>query len=568
MDPTRWQEIMGQQGAVPQPQAERAEWLAGQWQGLTKFGMDPMEVREMAYPGRTPGVPGDWGGLAQPAQLRPMEGYEKTAFGQWTGQAEQARIIGLQPELPAVEGNIAAQWATQGPVLGAQMGLQQRLLGMGMGGQGITQGFGQDIGAMGRFGRFMGGDQQMMNLVGLAGGGDRAQYGAMDYDVGGEIEEPFTRMLDALSQVDPQSATALGDMFERLQPLVETSGLRMGTTMMTQGFAEGYQLPGGVGAGRFQQYAGVMETGGQRALGMQQRGMQYGYQDWQFGQKQEQLQWSEVSQFGGSFQGFTTPGSFALQQQMTDQSRGWQQYTSDYNDQMRQLQYTQFMENWEVKAERMPQQYEWKREDLAFQGAQTSLQYAWGQEDIGESLRYATGRERRGLLQQQERQTITYAMGMGQLSEQGERLETQEGWAEEDLAREREHYEQRFALGDEYQSQYTAYWEQRYELEDELQEIRQFNARFQLEQDKEQLARARELELSLRAITEVQIAVTQSQENAIALQKVFTDNMLSAFTSANIVVRQIQDSINGINITQVTEYSAMLSGRTSMDIGH
>lgn len=71
------------------------------------------------------------------------------------------------------------------------------------------------------------------------------------------------------------------------------------------------------------------------------------------------------------------------------------------------------------------------------------MQYGWQMEDIGEQLRYSTGRERRQLMKQRERATIQFGMTQGQLGEQGERLDQRRGWAKEDHDRERAFFEQR-----------------------------------------------------------------------------------------------------------------------------
>ncbi len=85
----------------------------------------------------------------------------------------------------------------------------------------------------------------------------------------------------------------------------------------------------------------------------------------------------------------------------------------------------------------------WSREDVQYQMQANQLRYGWTMEDIQEALRYATGRERRQLLIQQERQTIEFSMGMGRGETQLGRLRQQEEWAEEDFERERERHDVR-----------------------------------------------------------------------------------------------------------------------------
>lgn len=96
-------------------------------------------------------------------------------------------------------------------------------------------------------------------------------------------------------------------------------------------------------------------------------------------------------------------------------------------------------QNWQ----KMQTQYQWGKEDLAFRGQQASLQYGWGQEDTETALRYATGRERRQLLKKQERETISYSMGMGRLDTEGDRLDQRHKWDEEEFGRQQEYFKKK-----------------------------------------------------------------------------------------------------------------------------
>ncbi|NIV37477.1 MAG: hypothetical protein GWN58_51085, partial [Anaerolineae bacterium] len=80
---------------------------------------------------------------------------------------------------------------------------------------------------------------------------------------------------------------------------------------------------------------------------------------------------------------------------------------------------------------------------------------------------------------------------------------------------QKRHFLERWRLQDEYQSRYRSYWEQRKALEDELQEIRRFNAQFQLDQDTEALGRAKEMAEHTRAIHAAQTAVNQALDTAL-----------------------------------------------------
>lgn len=168
---------------------------------------------------------------------------------------------------------------------------------------------------------------------------------------------------------------------------------------------------------------------------------QRGYQTWQEGFQQAGLNLTGAYMTGtGEFAG---AGVFPMRREQLD-----------IRDQ-------QFGERWGLNRERLETQGQWgaqdlsagfgrqmtrlgwRMEDLDFRGATSSLQFGWQMEDIQESMRYATGRERRRLMEQRERATITYGMGMGQLETQRGRVRTQMGWAEEDHDKARDRHQQR-----------------------------------------------------------------------------------------------------------------------------
>jgi len=118
--------------------------------------------------------------------------------------------------------------------------------------------------------------------------------------------------------------------------------------------------------------------------------------------------------------------------------------------------------------ERRQIRFDWQAEDIAFQGAKTGLEFGWQMEDIEESMRYATGRQRRQLMQQRERATVRYGMSMGQLDTQEDRLEQRRQWEEEDHEIALEHHEQNV----EWQLRRMELAAEHHELSMELQEER------------------------------------------------------------------------------------------------
>jgi len=523
MGPQQWQQIAQQMLAVSEPEAMQGEFLAGQWQSLLSGGgMSGMDIRNLAFGG----------------QLGQMSSTQQERAGTLGNLMRQMRGYGMDVTVPTTLGGIEKMWENQ-PAMQAQLGLAQQLTGMGAGmsqaGAAAQMLAPQDITG---FRGVLGGDQWAMSRA-LEPGGNMDAY------------------LGVLSELIPPGAMAsLQEMAEKMTPIIDTStGLRVGivsnratSEMGAQAYAEAVDS-GLIGVSGLTANYAMM---GSRERQARQTTLQRGYEDFQVSQQERRLGWSKVSQFGGSFEGFNTRGSFAIERELRNLSRIWEDFTTDYQEQNKQIQYRQFMENWQVKAERMPVQFQWQREDLAFQGAQASMQYGWGQEDIQERLRYATGRERRQLLRQQERSTISYAMQMGRLETQEGRLDTRQQWAQEDLEREKRHFLERFRLQDEYQNRYKLYIERRRELEDELQEIREFGARLNIDMQSEAIEKQKELQEHMRAIQDAQIAVSTYMENNVAMTQKWAQEITQAMSSLLGTTSKLKSVINSIKIPSYT----------------
>ena len=86
------------------------------------------------------------------------------------------------------------------------------------------------------------------------------------------------------------------------------------------------------------------------------------------------------------------------------------------------------------------QQRQWVKEDWQYRDTRDDLQFGWGMEDMNEDIRYASGRQRRRLIEQRDRMTTLHNLDEGQ----EERTKERQG---EEWAREDERYEK--------QKQYT-----------------------------------------------------------------------------------------------------------------
>jgi len=520
---------------------------AQSWMGLGRAaGMKPEDILSRSKP-RTQ-TPGDtrWGDVYNPERLAgprlerlsgdPMVQQRAQAI---EGMMIQRRTAGMEIpfEPPTTEAAVMDIYQGGQMQLGtAGLGLANQF--MGMGATPLTAGAG--AGAAERYGMmgvrgvsgFMGGDRNIMAMLGQANvQGPFSQVnvgGGMQYNAG-----PLRQGIeDALAQVmSPEGAQSIRGMMGDIRPLVEPeTGMQMGTTRMYEGFADEYQLPRGTDQGAFDKYTQMLVTGGRRDVEREKASLQGDFRTFQQDQQRTQLELRGVSQFGGTFESpyggtLDTKGTFELTREMRNLSRTFQDYNQEYNQESRQLGYNQFQENWQVRAQRMPIQFQRQREDLAFQGNQAAMGFGWQMEDIQENLRFATGRDRRRLLRQQERAAISFGMGQGQRETQAGRIDQNERWAAEDLERQKRHFEERFRLQDDYQERYRQYTEERRAIEDQLQEIQEFNAQYNLEASTEQLDKSIALNEQLNGIQEAYTAMNQDLEKQVGLQQQIVKNI-------------------------------------------
>lgn len=103
--------------------------------------------------------------------------------------------------------------------------------------------------------------------------------------------------------------------------------------------------------------------------------------------------------------------------------------------------------NWQQQMTGM--QRGWQQEDWAFQRGQAQMQYGWQMEDVDEDIRFATGRQRKKLLKQKKRATISQNISEERQDTQEERAK--ETWAMEDekFAKEKEHLLESQRINDE-----------------------------------------------------------------------------------------------------------------------
>jgi len=157
----------------------------------------------------------------------------------------------------------------------------------------------------------------------------------------------------------------------------------------------------------------------------------------------------------------------------------------------------------------------WSESDLNFRQNTSQLDFAWAMEDIQENLKYATGRQRRALLRQQDRGTIKFALGQSQIDEQRSRLDIQRQWAEEDFNTAQDRHNKRMEWESTRFARQNAYFEQETALRMRLNAINRAMTMNQLNRQQRSLQNAQQhLRLTYaqqRAIQAIQMTVQNFQ---------------------------------------------------------
>jgi hypothetical protein len=511
----RWQEVMDIMLGVSEQQFGPMTRVAQQWMGQQAWGEDPLDILRRAAGGEVVQVPG---GNIMRGQLERFPAADRprfeAMFQQQQNLAMQQRMAGMAPiEMPTTAEDVERIFTGGQMQVGrAGLGLQQTLTGLGAapGAAGRAADFASLYGVQGirGVGGLLGGDPTMLNMMGLGNvGGGMAAFG--DTGLGLNTDQLRAAFVDSMSEViPPQFFDEVMEGMDALKPLRDEFGRPMGAAQMTPGYAAGFQLPSTVDPAAFAAMTGDVEAGGRRFLRRRGTELQQGFQDFQMRQARERLDLSATAQFGGTFESpygggtLQTRGTFAIQAELRNLSRIWEDFTSDYGQQQRELSYRQTMENIAVREARLPIQFGRQREDLAFQGQQASINFGWQMEDVRENLRFATGRDRRRLLRQQERAAISFGMGQGRLETMGERVDENERWAQEDSERQRRHAGERRALENTFHDEYRRYVQERRRLEDELQQIREFQARFNIDAQTELIEQQRVIQEQYQAIAQ------------------------------------------------------------------
>ena len=211
------------------------------------------------------------------------------------------------------------------------------------------------------------------------------------------------------------------------------------------------------------QYGGIGFTG---SFGFQEQGMANQYtqftQNWQLQGQQMQLgrQW-QLQGFDWQAQDMATNRARSLTQ------RGWQTSDLDLNfgranvrydwqeaDLMRSREqresgneYQQWNVGWQQRVTAL--QRGWQEQDWELGGQMRQQSYGWNLEDINESIRFASGRQRKQLLKQRERMTITEAQGEERADTEEERTRTMWRLEDERFDKQKERMDEEKSIEDQ-----------------------------------------------------------------------------------------------------------------------
>jgi hypothetical protein len=278
----------------------------------------------------------------------------------------------------------------------------------------------------------------------------------------------------------------------------------------------------------------------------QLRGLQAQRADWQFGYQQRQFemggaQWQQRFDLAGQ----QRREAMGLGRQIFEARAGWQQ--QDYAQQ----------------AERRTQQEQWWQEDWAYGENRAQLQFGWRMEDLSESIRFSTGRQRRQLMQQQERGTIMESMRRQQSLREKERHEEQQQWADEDFeeAKERNelliqlqreqfdmrerhfeedremamrHHEETRAMQVEQMEKSREFYEENRRLDDERIKLQREHAEMQFQWQEEAFERQKEYIEGQDHIADAMRDYQRQQQDAIAAWQrllVYSEELRGSFQS-------------------------------------
>lgn len=424
--------------------------------------------------------------------------------------------------------------------------------------------------------------QQMMPLAMMFGGSGQQYQDLYQSLVNTPNVASTQRMLGRMSSMlqgdrNLWSRYAAGSLQGLPQEFLDIIGPAQ-SWMMTTDPATGLPLHTATGALYGGSYGALStvaaQQGGQRGIQWAQMQSQFDYSRWQEQQQVAQYQLGYAYTTGAQSGAFgtqnippalanliaATGGQWGLQDTQRAMAHNWQMYQFGYQQTMTDTRERHWQEDWQAQWGRFQTQKSWEDEQTGrqrernaaedewwlyrwnYQRDTAALNYGWQMEDLDESIRFATGRQKLHLQKQKERATIEYGRGQTYSDEEREywermkemrdedlekaedHREEMNKWREEDLLRsKRQHEEIRDLEQGNFDKSKQHYLEQRALQEQQVQLEREY-WKAQQEFQAESIKKGQEYNELQRLLREDQWKLTQDAQDAIArFQKVFSE---------------------------------------------
>lgn len=209
-----------------------------------------------------------------------------------------------------------------------------------------------------------------------------------------------------------------------------------------------------------------------------------------------------------------------VQQQREEQARSWSKFS---------IQWGQGLEDINRNYGRQQTQFGWQETALDFQQNQSQVGFAFNMEESQEALKYATGRDRRKILRQQEQSVVQFSMGQAQIDEQRQQLDTRRQWAAEDYQIALQRHQQQLTWETERFSASQRYFEQETSLRQRAMEIEQTLTMNSLDRNQRSLQ-----------IAQQHLRVTQAQSQYLNAAQITLQNMgASSQLAYNVGVKSL-----------------------------
>lgn len=251
------------------------------------------------------------------------------------------------------------------------------------------------------------------------------------------------------------------------------------------------------------------------------------------------------------------PRQLDIQQRLFDLSTEKQREQMDRSWEKFEVQWGWGLEDLAKNFERAMTRSGWSESALDLRVNQSQLQYAWNMEDIDEALRYATGRDRRKLLRQQERQTISYSLNMADTDMQRDQIETQRRWAEEDYQIALDRHNQKMTWQQEEMSFARSMFEQEIGLRQELMNINRVMTMNDLQRQQASLVNA-----------QYHLELTYTQQQALFALQAVVQNLAAGISFATNTTQLLTSAVQQYGAQATAVYQQMVkSANTPWGVG-